>query len=109
MRRTCVNTAGAASAAVGSGSTCRKFQGGQDNSEEKPGAHFRVNDTRVLADPSDAGILCVNALQNRTSINVTTSFHCDVLGRSKFYECGFHLSQARQKRVMIIFCAPCVA
>ena len=73
LRGAGVDAAGAGSAAVGS--ERRQFGGGEferseDDSEEKPGAELLVKDAGVFARPAEAGIARINALDERTGIDI---------------------------------------
>ena len=59
-------------AAIGRGQIGLEFEGRQDNAQEKPRAQLLVQDAAVLANPTDAGVFGVHALDERTSIHVAT-------------------------------------
>jgi len=62
----------ASTAAIGRGNIGLEFEGRQDNAQEQPRTQFLVEDAGVLADPADAGVFGVHALDERTSIHVAT-------------------------------------
>ena len=68
-----------------------------------------MDDAGVLANPSDPGILGINAFQNWPRIDIAARFKFNILRSGNLFKGRFNLSQPRQQRVMIVLCSPGLA
>src|SRR5579859_2657224 len=110
VRGTRLNAARAASAAVRRRQVRLKIERGQNHAQENPRAQLLVEDAGVLADPADAGVFGIDALDQRSGVYITTgrdlrravtfSFRPDAL---------FHLPQPAHDGIVIVFSAPGIA
>jgi hypothetical protein len=70
VRRTRVEAARAASALLEALRIRLERQRADDLAEEQPGPELRIDETGVLADPAQPGVLRIDALLNRTGIDI---------------------------------------
>ena len=54
----------------GAGRSGEELERGEDHAEKQPRAELLIDDAGVLADPADAGVLGVDALDDRAGIDV---------------------------------------
>src|ERR1700693_36271 len=85
----------------------REIERGKNHAEEKPRAQLLIEDARVLADPSDAGILRHHALDDRAGVDVTASD--EVVASTCTSQNRFDLPQTLHHRIVIVLPAPRVA
>ena len=93
LRRTSLNAAGAASAAVGQGGIGREFEGGENDREKKPGPQLRMDPHRALAMPGHAAGCGPVAFEDRSTVDeapLSPSSLCEVCGEG-FEARGDHL------------------
>src|SRR5215813_14061814 len=68
-----------------------------------------MDDAGILADPSDAGVLGIDALLDGACVNIAAGFDRDSMLACEILEGIFHLLETRQQRVMVIAAPPGVA
>ncbi len=105
------DAASAGPAAVGRGKIWREFERGDDHAEKKPRANLLIDDAGVLADPAHAGVLGIDALDDRAGVDVGAGFNDSIhrVSDADSLSLVFHFAQPAQDRIVIILAAPGVA
>ena len=113
LRWTGNDAARASSATIGRGQVAgdivvRDSERSENHAQKQPRSKLLIDDASVLADPSDAGVLRVDALDERTSVNVGAKLPVASC-REQSAQLVFDLLQAAQYGVVIVLARPGVA
>src|SRR5271157_4382474 len=110
IRRTNIETARAGAAAVRRRQIGCQFQRSEHHAEEKPRAQLLVQDAGVLANPANSRALGEDALDHRTSVNVTPGpRRRNILLRTNFKQPRFQRAQFFEYHIVVVVLRPRVA
>ena len=110
VSRTGVDTAHARAATIRRRQVWRQLEGCEDHAEKQPRSQLLMDGAGIFARPADARVLCVNAIGQRTGIDITTSRNAVVRNAIQARpQRSLHLPQPPQDRIVIILPAPGIA
>src|SRR5271157_4307478 len=110
VRRTSIETARAGAAVVRRRQIGRQFQRSEHDAEEKPRSQLPVQDAGVLTNPANSRVLGEDALNHRTSVNVTPGpRRWNILLRTKSKQPRFQRAQFIEYHIVVVALRPRVA
>src|SRR5439155_27248905 len=107
--RTCIDAARTGAAPVWVWQIYVQFERREDHPEEEPGSKLLIKNAGVLANPADAGILRVDALNKRSGVDVTAGLEHLAHVRDFLPQAAFNFAQPAHHCFVIILLAPRVA